>query len=307
MYYFIVNPNSRSSMGQKIWQQTEVVLKERNIEYQVFFTHYQHHATKIARELTQDLQEHTIVVLGGDGTVNEVVNGITDFSKVTLGYIPSGSGNDFARGMGLAKDPAIGLESILNPSQIRSMDVGILKYGPNSRKRCFAISAGLGFDAAICHQAMVSKVKIFLNKIKLGKLTYTLIALHRLILDQPVPMTITVDGSDTQHFDKVYFTAVMNNLYEGGGFKFCPAADSGDGILDAIVVEGLKKWQILLWLVLTFSGKHTRSRGVHIFRGKRIAIDSAKALPVHTDGEPVFLQRHMEASPSDRQLRVIVK
>ena len=305
MYDFIVNPHSRSARGMEIWNRIESVLKQRGVSYRVHFTKYRRHATKIARELTEDLQEHTIVALGGDGTVNEVVNGISDFSKVTLGYIPSGSGNDFARGLGLPQQPEAALEAILNPTEIRPMDVGVLRYA--SRQRHFAISSGIGFDAAICHQAAVSKIKQILNRLKLGKMTYTLIALYRLMLDQPVTMQIQIDDGELQTFENVYFAAVMNNLYEGGGFKFCPEADSSDGILDVILISNLKKWQILLWLVTAYSGRHVHSKKVFIFSGKRIHIDSSRALPVHTDGEPVFLQKHLEFSPAPQQLRVIIR
>ena len=305
MYDFIVNPHSRSARGLEIWSRIETILKQREVNYHVHFTKYRRHATEIARELTEDLQEHTIVALGGDGTVNEVVNGISDYSKVIFGYIPSGSGNDFARGLGLSQQPEAALEAILNPTEIRPMDVGVLRYA--SRQRCFVISAGIGFDAAICHQAAVSKIKRLLNRLRLGKMTYTLIALYRLMLDQPVRMQIQIDDQEPQSFESVYFSAVMNNLYEGGGFKFCPQADSSDGILDVILVSNLKKWQILLWLVTAYSGRHVHSTGVFIFSGKKIRIDSSRALPVHTDGEPVFLQNHLEFSPAQQQLRVILR
>ena len=97
MYDFIVNPNARSGLGGRIWKELEQLLKEQKAEHRVHFTKYQRHASRIAEEITTDGEEHTIVVLGGDGTVNEVLNGITELSKVTMGYIPMGSSNDCAR------------------------------------------------------------------------------------------------------------------------------------------------------------------------------------------------------------------
>lgn len=91
MYTFITNPNARSGLGIQMWKSIELVLKEKNILYEVFFTKYQHHATKIVRQITADHEPHTIIVLGGDGTINEVISGIVDLAKVTLGYIPIGS------------------------------------------------------------------------------------------------------------------------------------------------------------------------------------------------------------------------
>ncbi|SHJ47288.1 diacylglycerol/lipid kinase family protein [Hespellia stercorisuis] len=304
MYTFIVNPHSRSGRGRKIWDQINAVLIERKIVYEVFFTKYQKHATRYVRELTGDGGFHKIIVLGGDGTVNEVVNGIIDYSKVILGYIPSGSSNDFARGYGLPTEPLAALENILAAEHIVLMDVGVLHY--QKKTRSFVVSTGLGFDAAICHQAVVSRLKVVLNKFRLGKLTYVGIAMNRLFLDEPVTMSLSVDGGDPVVFPGTYFIAVMNHCYEGGGFKFCPDAKTDDGLLDVIVVSKLTKKKVLFLLPTAFNGHHVRFRGVDIYRGADIRIHSEKALPVHTDGEPVFLQRDISATVAEKQLRVIV-
>lgn len=112
MYTFIANPNARSGRGILLWKQIEKILLEKEIAYNVLFTKYQHHATRLVHDLTSDGAPHTIVVLGGDGTLNEVIDGIRYLDKVTLGYIPLGSGNDFARGLGLPTDIHSALEQI---------------------------------------------------------------------------------------------------------------------------------------------------------------------------------------------------
>ena len=92
MFTFIINPASRSGLGRQVWERLEPVLDRRGISYKAYMTCCQRHATRLARELTADGREQTLVVLGGDGTLNEVVNGIQCFSGTTLGYIPVGSG-----------------------------------------------------------------------------------------------------------------------------------------------------------------------------------------------------------------------
>ena len=129
---------------------------EKEIAYNVLFTKYQHHATRLVHDLTSDGAPHTIVVLGGDGTLNEVIDGIRYLDKVTLGYIPLGSGNDFARGLGLPTDIHSALEQILSPSHYTAMNVGVLDY--ENKHRRFAVSTGIGFDAAVCHQVMVTVI-----------------------------------------------------------------------------------------------------------------------------------------------------
>ena len=283
MYAFIVNPNSRSGLGLKIWEQLELILKERHIDYQIYFTRRPGHGTKLAAQIC-DTDADTLVVLGGDGTIGEVVDGIRDLTKLTLAYIPIGSGNDFARSMKLTKDPTKALLHILNPTDYAYINVGLLKT-PQLEKR-YAVSSGIGFDADVCyHNNLSSKLKHFLNKCKLGKLSYTAIALHLLLTSNPKSMRITLDDQKPITFPKVYFIAAMNQRYEGGGFEFCPKADPKDDRLDLILVEKMPKLKILCLLPTAFFGKHTRFHGVHIYTFKEATLITERPLFLHTDGE----------------------
>lgn len=304
MYHFIVNPNSRSGLGFSLWSQIEPELKKHKIDYTVFFTQYQKHAWEYTEKLTSDHTYHTLVVLGGDGTVNEVINGIRDLSKVTLGYIPTGSSNDFARSFKIPSDPLKALEIILSPSDYSYMDVGCISY--QNKKRRFAVSSGIGFDAGICHEAVVSRFKIWLNKIRLGKFTYALIALHRLFLTIPADITLRLDRRNPVVFRKGWFVTVMNHPFEGGGLKFCPAAKPNDGYLDIIVVSGFSPLRLLSVLPFAFAGLHTRFHGVRTFRCKTAEITTNRTLPVHTDGEPIFLQCHLCVSMEKKRLKIII-
>ena len=283
MYAFIVNPNSRSGLGQKIWMELEKILKEKNIEYQVYFTKRPGHASELATQVC-DTDADTLVVLGGDGTIGEVVEGIRDLTKLTLAYIPIGSGNDFARSMKITKNPKEALLHILNPTDYAYINVGLLKTPKLNRR--YAVSSGIGFDADVCyHNNLSSKLKRFLNKCKLGKLSYTAIALHLLLTSKPKAMSVTLDDRETIIFPKVYFVAAMNQRYEGGGFEFCPKADPKDNLLDIIVVSGLSKFKILCLLPTAYKGKHTRFKGIYTYQCKNATIESVQVLPVHTDGE----------------------
>lgn len=133
-YDFIINPKARSGMGMKAWQKIESELKARHINYRVYLTKRRGHAAKTAAFITADDKRHTIVVLGGDGTVNEVVNGIKRPDLITFGYIPIGSSNDFARGLKLPKDPMKALQSVLSPKKVISADVGQISREGKSRR-----------------------------------------------------------------------------------------------------------------------------------------------------------------------------
>ena len=223
MYSFIINPNARSGKGLRAWKLIEKRLEEKSVPYQVFSTKYQGHATQIARTLTQEKDCRSLIVLGGDGTLNEAVNGIADLARVTLGYIPIGSSNDFARSLGLEQDPLKALEKLLTPSGYIPVNIGSLCWGREHTRR-FVVSAGLGFDAGVCHQVAVSRLKVFLNRIGLGKLSYAAVAVGLLLSLTPRRMTLTLDDQTPLEFDRTYFAAVMNHPYEGGGFRFCPTS-----------------------------------------------------------------------------------
>lgn len=304
MYVFIVNPNARSGLGHQIWKSLETILIEEAVEYTVHFTKYQTHATTIAREITSQPDDCTLIVLGGDGTINEVVNGLVDFSKVTLGYIPIGSSNDFARALKLSTDAECGLRHILNPSRYMDLNIGTISY--MGKKRRFAVSAGMGFDAGVCHEVVISKLKKFFNKLHLGKLTYVAVAIRQLAAQTPRPLTLVLDDSETITFDKTYFAAAMNNRYEGGGFMFCPKAQPDDDMLDIIVAADIPKLKVLLLLPTALKGWHVHVKGIHIFQCKKAEFLSERALPVHTDGEPVFLQRHLTTELEPSRLRLIL-
>lgn len=303
MYTFIVNPNARSGLGQKVWNKLEAVLINDKVEYEVFFTEHPKHATQITSKITSDGNEHIIVALGGDGTVDEVVNGICNFEKTVLGYIPIGSSNDFARGLSLPKKPLVALRNVLDCPYLHAMNIGELSY--KNKVRRFAVSAGVGFDADICHEAVVSHVKAFLNKLKLGKLTYVCIALHRLFVTKPCSVTISLDEQEPITFDSTYFVALMNNKYEGGGVKFCPNAINNDDKLDVLVAANVSKLKVLCLIPLALFGWHTPFKGVHIYTCKKIDIETSQAMPLHTDGEPIFLQHNISARCLPEKIRVI--
>lgn len=306
MYYFIINPNSRSGKAALIWQDLEKVLQERNIKYKTFFTEYKGHAALLSASITASLPENTslkLIAVGGDGTIQEVLSGIRDLSRITFGYIPTGSGNDFCRSMKLPQDPMKALELILSDKRPHSMDVPHISCGSNSSR--FAISCGIGFDAAVCHEVSVTPMKKVLNKIGLGKLVYLFVALKQLLFLKPSPMTLVMDENRVEIFSRVYFTAVMNQKYEGGGFKFCPDASPSDGYLDVIVVDNLSKPKVLCCLPTAFFGKHTHFNGIHIFRCKKIDIHSEARLAVHKDGESAGLLNDFSVCMEEQQLNII--
>lgn len=286
MYYFIVNGASRAGKGRKAWRRLETELKRQGVPYRAWLTKYQGHAGELAKKLTARHKGEVIslVVVGGDGTANEAVNGIRDFNMVRFGYIPIGSGNDFTRDMPIPRDPLKALKRILEAKETTAVDIGVTTYGDGSSHR-FIVSSGIGFDAAVCEETNRSEMKGFLNKLGLGKLTYLGIALKQLFASRAVSCQIRLDGGEPISIRKILFVAFMNHMNEGGGFKFAPRADYRDGLLDLCVVGDLSKALILAALPTAFMGKHYMFRGITAYRAQEVEIQTSAPLWVHTDGE----------------------
>lgn len=287
---FIVNPASHSGKGLKLWKQTEHILKEQNVSYESFLSQKKGDIAAFAKMLTESLQEgeeRTLVMLGGDGTFNEALQGIRDFEKVRLGYIPTGSSNDLARDMGISRDVSQALLPILNGGRERRLDLGCVSWKENGaqRERKFLVSCGIGYDAAVCEEALSSKMKDAFNKLGLGKLTYLGIGLKQMIAIRYAKASVRLDGEEIVHLGRMLFTASMLHRFEGGGFCFCPQADAQDGLLDLCVVDDVPQWKFPVIIPFALKGKHYRFKGVTHYRAAKVEIKTSIPLWVQTDGE----------------------
>ena len=308
MYHFIVNPVSRSGKGLKLWQQQiEPELKTQNIEYSVEFSKERGDATNIVAKISSAAKNESnciIVILGGDGTVNDAVQGIKDFENTTLAYIPTGSSNDFARDLKLPKSVKKNLRRILSAKAPVLMDVGQVETERGTRR--FAVSSGLGFDGAVCQKSVHSILKKRLNKIGLGKLTYLGIALNQIINAPKVDAEITFADGKKVNAKNLLFFAAMVHKYEGGGFKFCPKADAYDGELDFICAANKTVPGILLALPTAFFGFHSIFKGIDIYRFKTAEIKTSIPLWLHTDGEVGYKAQYLNFSQVDEKLKFIL-
>ncbi len=211
MYHIIINPASRSGKASKIWQkQIEPALQREDISYRAYFSQKAGDVARIARSILNACEEIPLrlIILGGDGTVNEALQGMTDTSRILLGYIPTGSSNDLARDLGLPKNPLAALDLILHSGLPMSMDLGTVTY-PDGEMRRFAVSCGIGFDAAVCEEALRSKIKRTMNRLGLGKLTYLGIALRQLFASRAVSATLTVGDGTPVSIGNMLFVACM--------------------------------------------------------------------------------------------------
>ncbi|WP_169891115.1 diacylglycerol/lipid kinase family protein [Litchfieldia alkalitelluris] len=286
-YFFIVNRFAAGGKSLKVWEKIKQQLEEQQIQFRTFFTNTDRHAEELAKQIANIHHEHieAIIAVGGDGTIHEVVNGLVNYPNIKVGYIPSGSANDFSRGFQIPRSPLHALGTILSKTQkVSKIDVGKIKLDERSRHFYFVNSVGVGFDAEVSKIVNQSKMKKYLNKLHLSSFIYIGALVSQLFNYKVSNVHLTIDNQDF-HYEKVWFVTVSNQRFYGGGMKISPKANPFDGLLNITVIHCLSPLQILLLFSTVFIGKHTLIKGVDSHIGKEIKIVPDRKLPLHADGE----------------------
>lgn len=291
MLYFIVNQQSGGERAVDVWGRIRRILEKERIDYRAETTKYPGHAVALGKGFSSRGEKDTgIVVVGGDGTVNEVINGITDFEKVRLGVIPTGSGNDFIRGLGVSGSEEEILYGILKGMQqpkeeAPRIDLGRVRWDGGDTPRLFAISAGVGLDAIVCKKALKSRVKDVLNRFGLGKLTYTFLTVVSLFTMKTTTAAMRFDKKEKCSRKKLIFAAAMNFPAEGGGVPMAPKASSRDGKLSVCQAFGIPKWRTFFCLPFLVLGKHPEIKGFDLTDAAECEISLEEPTVLHADGE----------------------
>ena len=286
MYHFIVNPIAKGGKLKKEWPRLEKLIESKVDAYKVHFTNYHGHATEIVSNLTIANEEIIIIAVGGDGTINEVINGIVNYDKTRLGYIPFGSGMDFARGNGIPMKAEEALNTIIR-GKLKGIKISRV-MADNGVERCFASSCGLGFDAEVSSAASIEKtsLKKLFNKLNLGTLIYVYLVLKHLLTFNRLSIEVDQDGHQRK-YNNAWFITFSNNPYVGGGMMMNPKANPSEEILDATVAFELNRRQILALLPTIFKGTHIHHQGVELLKGNEYQVSSNRPIEVHVDGEVI--------------------
>ena len=286
MYHFIMNPTASSGKGMKAWATIEKILKDENVQYQVHVLGSEQETIECVKVLTSEEADCHIVVLGGDGTINAILNGIVDFEHTTLSCIRMGSGNDFARNVGVSKNVKKALNHLLHTPELLHLDYGETTYCIENDKqiRRFVISNGVGYDADICEEVGRSKLKKILNRVGLGKLVYVTIGVKQIFTRKNSGATLYMDDEKMQ-LPGMFFVVGMIHEKEGGGVPFCPGADASDGLLDVCLVKPMPKLKLLLAVAMVYMKQHYRFRDITAYRCKKLAVKLEEPQWFHVDGE----------------------
>lgn len=300
-FLIILNEHAGGGNAKDTWKIIEPILQQKMIDYTFQISQYAGHTTYLAKQYIkniQDFDQPVILVIGGDGTLHEALNGALSIDQtppVPMAYIPAGSGNDFARGLGMSAKPTVALRQILDCRQPTMINIGRYEETMKNEQGYFINNIGIGFDAAVVSKTNSSASKRRLNKYHLGSLSYLSSVISVLYNQDPFPLMVQVDKNRTL-FQRAFLVTTSKHPYFGGGVAILPDASVHKPELELIVIERIN-WLVILWVaILIVFGKHLKSRFVHIFRSSSIHLTTTSIEHGQIDGEIMgnrFFDLHM--------------
>jgi len=279
----IVNPNAGRGKGGKDWSQIAALLTRYGIPFTARFTETGKHAIRLT---IQGICEgfRRIIVVGGDGTMNEVVNGVflqdvCITTDIELSMITVGTGNDWGRMFGIPSDYE-GAVQVIYDRKLHLQDAGIIHYfhGTEKQNRYFINIAGLGFDAVVARRTNLQKARG-----RSGKVLYMLNLLTSLISYRATDTEVDIDGLRLRN--NTFTISIGIGRFSGGGMMQTPDALPDDGLFDITVVNNIRKGDLIMNLRRLYNGTildHPKSEGN---KGKKISIDYDPLIHVEADGE----------------------
>lgn len=281
IYKIIVNPTSGRGNGARIIPQLEQCLRAHGVDYELVQTERPLHAIELAQQAAQD-GFGVVVGVGGDGTANEVVNGLMQaklagVDQTAMGVLAAGRGNDFAYGVGMPDDLAAGCQ-ILAQGRRRRIDVGRVTGGLFPNGRFFGNSVGIGFDAVVGFEA------VKMTRLS-GFPSYLVAALKTIFLYYQAPQVEIVYDSQVMTMPAL-MVSIMNGQRQGGAFFMSPQARNDDGLLDLCIAEGVSRRRIFTLIPHFFKGSQFSQPEIKFGQTDKLVVTAVSGvLPAHADGE----------------------
>ncbi|MBU3929002.1 MAG: diacylglycerol kinase family lipid kinase [Bacteroidetes bacterium] len=283
----VINPHAGGSKAKSDWPKIRALLEEASFQYDAVFSEYPHHAIPLVKQLIEEKGYTRVLAVGGDGTLNEVVNGIFqqqrfDPKKITLGLITIGTGNDWGRMYAMPKSYKKQIK-ILKKRHVLLQDVGKVKYLHDTEEisRYFVNIAGMGFDALVA-----KKTNLLKEKGSGGPLSYLYSLVTGLFEFHPIHLDIESDGASL-FSGNIFSVSIGICKYNGGGMKQLPNAIPNDGLFDVTIIKKMSKAKVLRSIHKVYDGTFIQMEEVKTFTGKEFTLTSS---PTHkafleTDGE----------------------
>jgi YegS/Rv2252/BmrU family lipid kinase len=290
-FRIIFNPAANRGRAQQSRAAIEAAFRSHDLPFEIVPTERKGHAQQLAAEAAASDRYRAVVAAGGDGTINEIVNGLLGSDK-PLGFVPLGTGNDWVKLFDIRPNQPQHAVQRLHNGTMRQVDIGMING------RAFLNGGGCGFDAQVAIEA--ARAKHF------GGLTVYLIALARALRRYRSPvMRVSWAGNVVQR--RLLLAAASNGRCVGGGFWLAPEAQIDDGLLDLCLCDALRLDQLVRYVPKVLRGTHANLRQVHMARATAITIESSEPLPAYADGEVLGTALHeVEISVWPSALRILV-
>lgn len=276
----IVNPVAGANSTHRKWPRLSQLLKYVGLSFDYEYTEGVGHAMELAKTAVGGGYQY-VVAVGGDGTVNEVANGILNSpgaGSTTLGVVSTGTGSDFARSVGIPRNYVSACSSLTSSRRLL-IDVGIVEYRSKGQtlRRFFVNAAGVGFDAAVV-EATERLPKYFG-----GTIPYLAGLLRALCGYRNKSVVLRI--GDNVEATRVLSVMVANGGYLGGGMHVAPEASLNDNLLDVVVIGDVGKFDLLKSLPMVYKGTHGTHPKVSMEKAANISVESLERVLVHADGE----------------------
>jgi diacylglycerol kinase (ATP) len=303
-YKIILNPTAGNGNGRKAQPHIEQLFKQHNLSYSLLLTESPGHGIELTRQALIDGCD-VIVAAGGDGTVNEVVNGLM-LSKLAgaaippLGVLCVGRGNDFAGSMGIPEDLVGGVQALIGGFK-RTVDVGRVAGGNYPNGRYFANCVGVGFDA-------ITTIEVHKLPRWGGYLAFMAAVLKTVFLYNKAPLArIEFDGNVITQ--RSLLISIMNGRRLGGGFIMAPTSLPDDGLFDLCIAEQMSSFAVIKMIPHFTKGDQATQPTIKTGRAARISITAQDGpLPAQTDGEIICVDgSRLDLEVLPRQLEIICK
>jgi YegS/Rv2252/BmrU family lipid kinase len=296
---FVVNPASANGSTRRRWPEIAHRAAELGLAGETLMSERRGHAGELARRAAEE-GAGLVVAVGGDGTVNEVANGLLGFEgeRPELAVIARGTGTDFVRHFGIPTKLE-GAVAVALSGTARTIDAGRIAYRSWSGEAAaayFVNSASAGMSGAVAQRANSS------SKALGGKASFLYATLAVFARWHATEMEVEVD--DERRSGLLYDAIVANCRYLGGGMAMTPDAEPDDGLLDVLVIGDITRRDLALTLPKVYRGTHLPHPKAEALRGRRVVVRSATPVPVELDGEqPGTTPATFEIVPSALRLR----
>ena len=276
----IVNPAAGAGKTARLWPDIMDLFKGQGLKFEHEITEAPGHAIELARDAASN-GYNMVVSVGGDGTINEIVNGIYTSGNIEdalLGIVSTGTGSDYIRTIGVPKHYSDACRCFTEPRRM-TVDLGVVEYENDGDKveRLFVNFAGMGFDAEIVRRTTQQ------YKTMGGLLSYLVSAIATILTYRNKDITLIVDG---EVVDKKVCTVVMNNgRYGGGGMFTAPHAAIDDGYFDVMIIGDISKPDLLWSLPRVYRGTHMTHPKVTMKKAKEVEVRSTQPMQLQADGE----------------------